>query len=178
MPDYRRFRVPGGNYFFTVNLLERYPNDLLVRHVDILRSVVRRVREKRPFHATPRSYCRTTCMAYGPCRRATTISPIGGGSSNRSFPRHRRAPNGAPRCGLPVANEESGSGVFGKMPSAMTRTTRRTWTTAISIRSNMGLSLTWRDWPYTTFHRYVQSGIYPPDWANMPVVEGSFGERQ
>jgi putative transposase len=23
MPDYRRYRVPGGTYFFTVNLLER-----------------------------------------------------------------------------------------------------------------------------------------------------------
>lgn len=33
MPDYRRFRVPGGTYFFTVNLLER-KLDLLVRHID------------------------------------------------------------------------------------------------------------------------------------------------
>jgi putative transposase len=36
MPDYRRYRLPGGIYFFTVNLLERYPNDLLIRHVDLL----------------------------------------------------------------------------------------------------------------------------------------------
>ena len=50
MPDYRRYRVAGGTYFFTVNLLERYPNDLLVRHIELLRSVVRKVREKRPFH--------------------------------------------------------------------------------------------------------------------------------
>ena len=50
MPDYRRCRVAGGTYFFTVNLLERYPNDLLVRHIELLRSVVRKVREKRPFH--------------------------------------------------------------------------------------------------------------------------------
>ena len=49
MPDYRRYRLPGGTYFFTVNLLQRYPNDLLVRHIDILRSEVRAVREKRPF---------------------------------------------------------------------------------------------------------------------------------
>jgi putative transposase len=49
MPDYRRYRVPGGTYFFTVNLLERYPNDLLVAHIDSLRTVVRDVRKKRPF---------------------------------------------------------------------------------------------------------------------------------
>ena len=39
MPDYRRFRVPGGTYFFTVNLLERRL-DLLVRHVDALRAAL------------------------------------------------------------------------------------------------------------------------------------------
>ncbi len=33
MPNYRRYRVLGGTYFFTVNLLERHPNDLLIRHV-------------------------------------------------------------------------------------------------------------------------------------------------
>ena len=47
MPDYRRYRLPGATYFFTVNLLQRYPNDLLVRHIDILRTLVRSVRQKR-----------------------------------------------------------------------------------------------------------------------------------
>ena len=50
MPDYRRMRIPGGTYFFTVNLLERYPNDLLVRHIDALRESVRQTRERHPFH--------------------------------------------------------------------------------------------------------------------------------
>jgi hypothetical protein len=36
MPDYRRYRVPGGTYFFTINLLERRA-DLLVRHIEPLR---------------------------------------------------------------------------------------------------------------------------------------------
>ena len=50
MPDYRRYRVPGGTYFFTVNLLERFPNDLFVRQAESLRTVVRGVRARRPFH--------------------------------------------------------------------------------------------------------------------------------
>ena len=41
--DYRRVWVAGGTYFFTVNLLERKGNDLLVRHIDILRIAVARV---------------------------------------------------------------------------------------------------------------------------------------
>ena len=50
MPDYRRYRVAGGTYFFTVNLLQRYPNDLLVRYIELLRTGVREVRKNRPFH--------------------------------------------------------------------------------------------------------------------------------
>jgi putative transposase len=36
MPNYRRYRVRGGTYFFTVNLLERR-QDTLVWHIDVLR---------------------------------------------------------------------------------------------------------------------------------------------
>lgn len=49
MLDYRRWRVPGGTYFFTINLPKRR-SDLLVRHMDTLRDAVRRTRRERPFH--------------------------------------------------------------------------------------------------------------------------------
>ena len=49
MPDYRRFRVPGGSAFFTVNLLQRRGNALLTERIDLLRDAVRRVRRERPF---------------------------------------------------------------------------------------------------------------------------------
>lgn len=49
MPDYRRAWHPGGTYFFTVNLLQRHGNDLLTRHVDLLRDTVRSVRRRHPF---------------------------------------------------------------------------------------------------------------------------------
>ena len=37
MPNYRRALAPGASWFFTVNLLQRRGNDLLVRHIDLLR---------------------------------------------------------------------------------------------------------------------------------------------
>ena len=40
MPDYRRYRVPGGTYFLTINLLERQA-DLLVRRIEPLREAVK-----------------------------------------------------------------------------------------------------------------------------------------
>ena len=42
MPDYRRNRIAGGTYFFTVNLLDRN-RPLLVEHIELLRESVRRV---------------------------------------------------------------------------------------------------------------------------------------
>ncbi len=35
-----------------------------------------------------------------------------------------------------------------------------------------------KDWPYSTFHRYVAQGIYPGDWGGIEVVDtgGNFGE--
>ena len=34
------------------------------------------------------------------------------------------------------------------------------------------------DWPYSIFHRYVRTGIYPADWGDNVTFEndGSFGE--
>ncbi len=45
---YRRNRVAGGTYFFTVTLRDR-SSDRLVRHVDVLRDAFRAVRMERPF---------------------------------------------------------------------------------------------------------------------------------
>ncbi|HWB19918.1 MAG TPA: transposase [Phycisphaerales bacterium] len=49
MSNYRRWRVAGGCYFFTVNLLNRR-QQLLIDHIDLLRSAFRKVRDAHPFH--------------------------------------------------------------------------------------------------------------------------------
>jgi hypothetical protein len=84
MPDYRRNRVPGATYFFTVNLYDRR-SDLLMRHVDGLRGVVRGYFGSRPSISMLGSCCLTTCTASGPCRPATAIFPGVGAPSNRIF---------------------------------------------------------------------------------------------
>jgi putative transposase len=48
MPNYRRAFVPGGCWFFTVNLLERRQS-LLVDRIDSLRDSVARTHDKYPF---------------------------------------------------------------------------------------------------------------------------------
>ena len=49
MPEYRRNRVVGGTYFFTVNLLDRN-SQLLMTEIDALRDAIRHVRAGAPFH--------------------------------------------------------------------------------------------------------------------------------
>ena len=48
MPNYRRAFVPGGCWFFTVNLLERRKS-LLVDRIDALREAVAATRNTYPF---------------------------------------------------------------------------------------------------------------------------------
>jgi putative transposase len=48
MPDYRRNIVPGGSFFFTVNLADR-SSHLLADKIDLLRSAIKEVRERFPF---------------------------------------------------------------------------------------------------------------------------------
>jgi len=49
MSNYIRYRIPGGCYFFTVNLQER-GKTLLLDHIDLLRESVQACKQKRLFH--------------------------------------------------------------------------------------------------------------------------------
>jgi putative transposase len=49
MRTYIRNRVPGGTYFFTVNLARRTGNKLLVERIDLLRNAYRATCRERPF---------------------------------------------------------------------------------------------------------------------------------
>ena len=49
MPQYRRFYIPGATCFFTVTLAQRRGNDLLVRHVNLLRQAFADTQHHYPF---------------------------------------------------------------------------------------------------------------------------------
>ena len=48
MVNYRRCRIAGGTFFFTVNLLD-WRETLLVEHIDRVRRIVIKVKTKLPF---------------------------------------------------------------------------------------------------------------------------------
>ena len=55
----------GRNLFFTVNLLERYSNDLLIRHIAIFRTVVQETRKRWPFILMLGLFCRNIYIVCG-----------------------------------------------------------------------------------------------------------------
>ncbi|MEL6211747.1 MAG: transposase, partial [Pseudomonadota bacterium] len=48
MPEYRRLLIPGGTYFFTVNLADRR-SSLLVKHIEKLRAAWAETAKSHPF---------------------------------------------------------------------------------------------------------------------------------
>jgi hypothetical protein len=79
MSDYRRYRVPGGTYFFTVNLLERYPKTCLLGRSTYFERWNDTFGRNEHFTSTLKSFYRITCTPYGHFHPAMTISQIHGG---------------------------------------------------------------------------------------------------
>lgn len=176
MPDYRRFRVPGGTYFFTVNLLERR-RDTLVRHVDALREAVRRTQRERPFHID------AWVVLPDHLHCVWTLPPGDDDFSNRWKAIKIRFVQGIPaterRSEVRVARGERGVWQ------------RRFWEHAIRDDRDYtnhvdychwnpmkhGLVQRLSDWPYSSFHRYVRLGLLPPDWAgDIAEPMANYGE--
>jgi putative transposase len=164
MPNYLRLRVPGSTCFFTVNLLDRSA-DLLTRHIDALREAVCATRAARPFCIDAwvvlpdHLHCLWTLPPgdddYSNRWKAIKIRFVQRLSAHelRSATRARRGERGIWQ--------------------------RRFWEHLIRDEADFarhldyihfnpvkhGWARTARDWPYSTFHRWVSAGVYPPDWA-------------
>lgn len=133
MPDYRRFRIPGGTYFFTVNLLER-KQDLLVR---ISMNCAKRCGlpgGNGRFISMPGWCYPTICTRYGHCRRGMTILPTAGRASRSALYSDCRAPKDARKCGSPKASAVFDSGDSGNMRFVTILIMPATWIMCTGIR--------------------------------------------
>ena len=171
MPDYRRAWHPGGTYFFTVNLLERHGNDLLTRHIDLLRDTVRSVRDRHPFviHGWVVLPDHLHCVIELP-------------SGDANFPlRWRLIKMNFSKALLrtklrsKVRVKRGERGIW----------QRRYWEHLIRDEADFrahrdyvhinpvkhGLVERAVDWPYSTFHRLVDQDAYPVDWAGDAAAD-------
>ncbi len=178
MPNYRRHLLPGGTYFFTVNLLERYPNNLLTSNINLLREVVRYVQWKRPFHID------AWVVLPDHMHAVWTLPDNDFDFSNRWRLIKQRFSKEIPK------NEQRSMTRIKRGERGIWQ--RRYWEHSISDQDDLNRHIDCchinplkhkyvhqvSDWPYSTFHKYVKKGIYPLNWAGGDVaLEGSFGER-
>ena len=177
MPDYRRNRVPGGTYFFTVNLLER-SSSLLVTHIDALRDAVRTVRTRHPFHIDAWAVLPDHLHAvwtlpaddvdYSARWKAIKIAFA------KSLPKTERL--------SPVRAAKGERGLWQRRFWEHTIRDERDYAAHVDyVHINPvkhGLVACVREWPYSSFHHCVAQGIYAPDWAGQGVPDLPAGERR
>ena len=168
MADYRRNRVPGGTYFFTVNLLERRKH-LLVDQVEALREAVRATKAKRRFHID------AWVVLPDHMHAVWTLPPGDGDYSGRW-----RAIKIAFTKALPATEFRSATRLARGERGIWQR---RFWEHTIRDETDYaahvdyvhinpvkhGLVSCLADWPYSSFHSFVARGIYSSDWAGGEV---------
>jgi putative transposase len=165
MPNYRRAWMPGGTYFFTITLLQRQENNLLVRRIDDLRQVVASVKARHPFtiHAWVVLPDHLHCVIEMP-------------ESDADFSLRWRLIKSDFSKRLPITEKRSdvqqARGERGIWQ-------RRFWEHLIRDERDFaahvdyvhinplkhGLVEMVADWPHSTFHRWVEDGAYSRDWG-------------
>jgi len=176
MSDYRRFRVPGGTYFFTVNLLRRRGNTLLMDGIDALRAAMRDVRAQRPFHIDG------WVVLPEHMHLIMRLPPGDDDFSNRikslKIRFSKQMPLSEPRSTVRIAKGERGIWQ------------RRFWEHTIRDAMDYERHMDYlhfnpvkhghvtrvSDWPHSTFHGYVKRGLYPADWGGAGVKDFPAGE--
>ena len=174
MPNYRRARVPGAAYFFTVTLADRSER-ILVQRVDALRNAFVQTRRELPF--------RVEAMVVLP-EHLHCIWSLPDGDADFSLRWQRIKARFTHLC-------RDG----GVAPAATVRHAaiwqKRFWEHLLRDEQDFerhvdyihfnpvkhGHTTRAIDWPYSSIHRYVRSGVISPDWAEGSEIDGCVGER-
>ncbi len=172
MPNYRRHRLPGGTYFFTVNLLER-KSTLLTEHIAELREAVRLVREQRPFHIDG-------WVVLPDHLHAIWTLPLG----DVGYPERWREIKKAFSKSIPKTEYRSNTRIKRRELGVWQR---RYWEHTIRDEEDYATHMDYlhynpvkhgwvqsvKEWPYSSFHHLVEKGVYLSDWggSNLAMID-------
>jgi putative transposase len=164
MPRYRRERVPVGTFFFTVNLLERRRR-LLVDHVDDLHASFRAARDAQPFEVVAIAILpeHLHCIWRLPDDDADNAGRWARIKSGFC----RRLPAVEYRSSVRMARRERGiwQRRFWEHPLRDDVDLQRHIDYTHLNPVKHGHVARVRDWPYSSFHRFVRLGWLSLDWA-------------
>jgi putative transposase len=176
MTYYRRALIEGGVFFFTVTLADRSSN-LLVREIDRLRSAYATVKNKYPFDTI------AICVLPEHLHAVWSLPPDDADFSLRWNLIKRNF-----SIGLPAHAQRTSSKVARREKGIWQR---RFWEHAIRNDADLEKHVNYihfnpvkhghvarvRDWPHSSFGRYVAKGTLPADWGgDMREFSGKFGE--
>ena len=177
MVNYRRNLLPGGTYFFTVTLKHR-GSTTLVDQVLLLKRAHREVQKKHPFTVT------AICVLPDHLHAIWTLP-----TDDADYPRRWQAIKSiftrlCVHHGLPFKKNKKDEYDLWQ---------RRYWEHTIVDEEDLQRHIDYlhynpvkhayvkqvADWPHSSFHQYVKSGILPLDWAgavDTPDDKGQYGE--
>ena len=164
---YRRAFLPGGSFFFTLVMEGRRPIFASAEAVDVLREAFRSVRLSRPFELDAmvvlpdHLHCIWT-LPPGDADFATRWRLVKTWFTKHCDPALRLVPNRSR-----IARNEQALWQH-RYWEHMLRDETDFARHVEYIHFNPvkhGLALSAMDWPYSSFHRYVEAGVYPPDWG-------------
>lgn len=164
LPRYRREPVPGGTFFFTVNLLKRRRR-LLAEHIDDLRASFRAARAVQPFDIIAIVVLPDHLHCLWRLPEGDADNPGRWARIKSGF--CRRLPASEYRSPARIARREWGVWQ------------RRFWEHRIEDDDDLRHHVDYihinpvkhdfvarvRDWPYSSFHRYARGGCLMPDWV-------------
>lgn len=165
MPNYRRAWMPGATWFFTVNLLERNGNDLLVREIERLRRCVALERSRRPFSALawvvlPDHMHWLWRLPPGDADFATRWRRIRTDFSLGNVRNERRSKTRVRRGERGIWQRRYWEHLI-RDPDDL----RRHFDYIHFNPVKHGWAATAGGWPHSSFHAWVRRGLYAPDWA-------------
>jgi putative transposase len=163
---YRRNRIEGGTYFFTVTLRNRQ-SDILVRHVELLREAFRSVKKQHPFTID------AVVILPDHLHTIWTLPKGDADYSGRWRAIKAQFTFQLKKTGLTLTRDKRGEHQLWQ---------RRFWEHTIRDDNDFnrhvdyihwnpikhGLTQSATDWPHSSFHNYVRLGLLPENWAISP----------
>ena len=168
--QYRRAYIPGGSYFFTVVTAQRRPLFAERANIDLLHTAFRQIRQQRPFQidaivVLPEHLHCIWSLPAGDADFSTRWRLIKTWFTKHCDPRLR-----VPQ--VTTGNRQT-SGIW----------QQRYWEHAIRDEGDYrrhveyihynpvkhGYVARAGDWPYSSFKRHVDAGVYPADWGASAV---------
>lgn len=169
MPEYRRNFVPGGIYFFTVVTFHRHP---LLTSDDarrLLHDAMTFVDRRFPFETVAICLLPDHLHCIWSLPEGDSNYPLRWNQVKRSF-------SIAYRKSVSLGEQPNASRLKHREASIWQR---RYWEHTIQDQGDLNNHIDYihynpvkhgyvgraADWPWSSFHRYVREGLYPPDWG-------------